>query len=143
MYVVATITENADIKHLCHHRNICWTVLILMLNFLVTLFKVLSFLTFISAVLGSLFSVCNIPAVTQKSLCWETAAVTIQFLGLSHLSVHLGCGTVAYPNVCSTFLRGLGLASVQLSMRDCQRHVRKTCKQGKALGKEGLRGFYQ
>lgn len=64
--------------------------------------------------------------------------MTVQFLGLGHyLNVHLGCCAVAYPKVCSAFLRGLELALIQLSMRACSR---KPCREGKALGKEGLSG---
>lgn len=67
--------------------------------------------------------------------------MTVQFLGLGHcLSVHLGCCAVAHPEVCSAFLRGLESALIQLSMRACRRHSRKLCREGKALGKEGLRG---
>lgn len=66
--------------------------------------------------------------------------MTVQCLGLSHyLNAHLECCTMAYPKVCSTFLRDLELALIQLSMRACQRHSRKPHGEGKALGKEGVR----
>lgn len=78
--------------------------------------------------------------MAQKTLSWEAAAVIVQFLGSGHyLNVHLGCCTVAYPEVCSAFLRGLELALIQQSVSDCQRHSRKSFRERKALGKKGLR----
>lgn len=66
----------------------------------------------------------------------------VQFLGSGHyLNVHFGCCTVAYPEVCSAFLRGLELALIQQSVSDCQRHSRKPFRERKALGKKRLRGY--
>lgn len=47
---------------------------------------------------------------------------------------------MTYPKVFSTFLRGLELALIQLSVRDCPGHARKPSRRREPLGKEGLRG---
>lgn len=54
----------------------------------------------------------------------------------------LGCSTKPYPEVRPAFLRSLELALLQLSARDWRRHSEKPRREGKALGKEGLRDFF-
>lgn len=134
----------------CRHQTFessqkfCWTVLIQMSNFLTKFLKIFVF-----------SQVCFYsPRVTFLSLprpCSHSEKLTSGDSSCDSsipgpeplLECSFGVCAVAYPNVCSAFLRGLGLALIQLSTRDCQRHSRKPSREGKALGKEGLRGFYQ